>query len=447
MTAGLLGGLPVSSVVIRATVNINAGARTKLSTITHGLLILLSVVFAPGWINKVPMSCLAAILLMAGFKLTSPQIFRDMWSRGWSQFLPFIATVLAIIFSDLLIGVIIGLVVAISFILASNIRHPLRRFIEKQVGSEVLRIELANQVSFLNCAALNRTLGEVPRGGHVLLDARNTDYIDTDVLELIHEFERDVAPARGVKVSFLGFRDKYEFEDLVQYVDFSSRELQESVTPAQVLQILKDGNHRFRTGQRLTRDLGRLVAVTAAAQHPLAVVLGCIDSRTPAELIFDLGVGDIFVVRIAGNVSSPKVLGSIEFACALAGAKLVLVLGHTRCGAVKAAVELAQSGQTAANATGCQHLDDIIEEVRHSFDPVAWTNAATAMAAEREALVDAVACRNVRHVARTLVQESRTLAELVRAGQIAVVGAMYDVTTGNIDFGDDAGGGRPGAPA
>ena len=107
----------------------------------------------------------------------------------------------------------------------------------------------------------------------------------------------------------------------------------------EVLQILKDGHERFRTGQPLRRNLGRQVAATAGGQHPLAVVLGCIDSRTPAELIFDVGVGDIFVSRVAGNITSRKILGSIEYACAVAGAKLVVVLGHTRCGAMAAAVD------------------------------------------------------------------------------------------------------------
>ncbi len=113
-------------------------------------------------------------------------------------------------------------------------------------------------------------------------------------------------------------------------MDYSTRELQRRAHARAGAADLKDGHERFRTGQRLTRDLGRQVDATAAGQHPLAVVLSCIDSRTPAELIFDLGLGDIFSVRIAGNVTSRKVLGSMEYACAVAGAKLILVMGHTR---------------------------------------------------------------------------------------------------------------------
>src|SRR5690606_5709150 len=121
----------------------------------------------------------------------------------------------------------------------------------------------------------------------------------------------------------------------------------------QVLEYLKRGNERFRAGERLNRNLNRQVNATSAAQHPLAVVLSCIDSRAPVEIILDVGVGDIFTVRVAGNVTSPKVLGSIEYACSVAGAKLIVVLGHTRCGAVTTAVKLAGSTQPSASLTGC----------------------------------------------------------------------------------------------
>src|SRR4029077_18963214 len=191
---------------------------------------------------------------------------------------------------------------------------------------------------------------------------------------------------------------KYQFDDRIQYVDYSTRELQSSLTPEQVQYILKEGNKRFRTGQRLTRDLGRQVNATAEAQHPLAVVLSCIDSRTPSELIFDLGLGDIFSVRIAGNIASRKVLGSIEYGCAVAGAKLILVMGHTRCGAVSAAVDLACSSGTVAEVTGCAHLEHIVHEIQQLTDPLECQGVQQLPPSEKGAFVNAVACRNVAHV-------------------------------------------------
>jgi carbonic anhydrase/SulP family sulfate permease len=235
-----------------------------------------------------------------------------------------------------------------------------------------------------------------------------------------------------VAVGLSGFRSKYQLGDRVEYVDYSTRELQETLTPGQVLQILRDGNERFRTGRRLTRDLGRQVAGTAGGQHPLAVVFSCIDSRTPVELILDVGVGDVLSIRVAGNVTSRRVLGSVEYGCAVAGARLVLVLGHTRCGAVTAAVELACS--PGSSVAGCEHLDTIIRDIQESVGPVdgRWTDPGAA--GEKAAVVDSVARRNVARVVEQISRESQTLARLIRDGRVAVVGAMYDVSTGAIEF-------------
>lgn len=439
MTVALVGGLPVTSVVVRSSVNINAGARTSASTVVHGVLLLLSVALLPSWLNLIPLSCLAAILLVTGMKLVNPALLRRMWSEGRYQFIPFAATVVAIVLTDLLIGILIGMAVSIAFILNSNLRQPIRRVVEKHRGGDVLHIELANQVSFLNRAALTKVLDEIPRGRHVLLNAENTDYIDPDVLDLIRDFKEQTGPTHGVEVSLRGFRDKYQLRDQIQYVDYCTRELQDAVTPQQVLEILKDGHERFRTGQQLTRDLGRQVSATAGGQHPLALVLSCIDSRTPAELIFDLGVGDIFSVRIGGNITSRKVLASVEYGCAVAGAKLVLVMGHTRCGAVTAAVNLICQSQTAAEATGCQHLDHIVNDILQSTDPQACADAQRWPAEQRESFVDDVARRNVLRVARRMREQSWTLDGLVRKGRIAIVGAMYDIGTGHIEFLNEAG--------
>ena len=434
VTAGLIGGLPITSVIVRSSVNINAGGKTKLAAVVHGGFLLVSVAFLPMWLNAIPLSCLAAILLVTGVKLVSPALVKQMWNEGRYQFAPFALTVVAIVLTDLLIGVLIGLAIGIGFILNSNMRRPIRRFVEKHLGGDVLHIELANQVSFLNRAALSNVLAEVPRNGHVLLDAQNTDYIDPDVLDLIRDFKEVSGPVRGVDVSLVGFRSEYQFDDQIQYVDYSTRDLQDALTPPQVLHILKDGHERFRTGRRLTRDLVRQVRATAEGQHPLAVVLSCIDSRTPAELIFDLGMGDIFSVRIAGNVTSRKVLASAEYGCAVAGAKLILVMGHTRCGAVTTAVNLIGDARTPAEATGCQHLHYIVRDIQQSVDPVTCRGAEPLPAAEKQSFVDAVARRNVLRVVEQMRAQSRTLDGLVRDGRIAIVGAMYDVVTGAIEF-------------
>ncbi len=433
VACGLLGGLPVTSVVIRSSVNVQSGGKTRLSTVTHGLLLLVSVAFAAQWLNRIPLACLAAILLVTGYKLVSPRLVRRMWDAGITQFTPFAVTVVAIVFTDLLIGVLIGIAVSIGFILNSNVRRPLRRVVEKHPGGEVVRIELGNQVSFLNRVALGREFKRIPRGGHILLDARSSDYVDADVLGLIREFKDEKAPSRGVEVSLVGFKDSYRLRDQTRFADHASREVQDSMTPAGALQFLKDGHERFRSGEQLFRDFGKQVIATATGQHPVAVVLSCIDSRAPAELLFDTGLGDIFSVRVAGNVTGHKIVGSVEYACAVAGSKLVLVLGHTRCGAVTAAVNLHEQGKTPEAATGCQNLAGIVGDIQQSL--VARVAGADGQPpADREAFVNEIARRNVHRSVEVLLSESDTLAGLVREGKLAVVGAMYNVTTGAIEF-------------
>jgi carbonic anhydrase/SulP family sulfate permease len=434
VVSGLIGGLPMTSVIIRSSVNINSGGKTKVSAIMHGVLLLLCVLLMPTWLNEIPLAALAAILIMTGLKLASPQLLRQMWTEGKTQFLPFIITVVAIIFTDLLIGIVIGLCVAIAFILGSNLRRPLYKVMEKHSGGDVLRIELANQVSFLNRASLEKALFEVPRGGHVLLDARSTDYIDPDILDLIEDFKKTTANAHGVKLSLAGFKDNYLLKDHIQYIDYSNREVQSALSPATVLEILRAGNQRFLHGERIQRDYSRQIDATASGQFPMAAVLGCIDSRAPAEVVFDLGLGDIFSARVAGNIATTELLGSLEYACAVVGSKLVVVLGHTSCGAVNAAVDLLVAAKKASEATPCANLDGLVIEIQKSINPATLKQPDQWAAGEKAAYTNEISRLNVIRTIRAIRQRSATLNKLVEEGQIAIIGGLYDVTSGEVSF-------------
>lgn len=434
VAAGLLGGIPVTSVIVRGSVNCASGAKTKMSTLFHGLLLLVCVGFLPAYLNMIPLSALAAILLVTGFKLASPQLFKQMWSEGRYQFAPFIITLTSIVLTDLLIGILIGLAVSILFILNSNLRAPIRQIVETHLGGDITRIELGNQVSFLNRAALDSIFNNAEAGTDWLIDATDTDYIDPDVLSLIRDFKEVSGPARGVKVSLKGFRSKYRLNDEIQFADYTTRELQHDVTPEQVLEILREGNHRFSTGNQLSRDFVRQVDATAQSQAPLAVVLSCIDSRVPAELVFDLGLGDVFSVRVAGNVIGTKSLASVEYGVKVAGVKLVLVMGHTRCGAVTSSVELVGSNQTASDATGCQHLQSIVDELTPSVTKLMTRPLSELSPEEVETLVDDVARYNVQRTVEEVVSRSGVIRDAVEAGHARVVGAVYDVKSGEIEF-------------
>lgn len=434
MVCGLMGGIPVTSVIVRSSVNINAGGRSKLATITHGFLLLICVVFLPSYLNLIPLSCLAAILLATGFKLVSPKLMKEMYHQGFNQFIPFLATLVAIVFTDLMVGVGIGLAISVAFILQSNIRRPIRNVMEKHLNGEVLHVQLANQVSFLNRVAIENVLNQVTTGQHVLLDAESTDYIDPDILSLIRDFIDKTAVVRNVFVSTRGFEKRFGIKDRTLFIEYTTRQLQEKLSPREVLDALRDGNLRFRTGNHLVRNFGKQLSATSEGQYPLAIVMTCIDSRSPAEIIFDLGLGDIFTIRIAGNVVRSKVLGSMEYGCKVAGAKLILVMGHSRCGAVTTAVDLKFSGREVREATGCDHLDLIVDEIQKSVDMSDASSYAKAGIDRKRAMVDDVARKNVIRAVQTIPEESETIRRLLEAKQIAIVGAMYDVASGEIQF-------------
>jgi MFS superfamily sulfate permease-like transporter len=440
MLAGLFGGLPMTSVIVRSSVNINARNSSRWSAVFHGVLLVGTVLFVPDVLNRIPLACLAAILITTGLKLASPKLIKQMWDEGRRQFLPFAATVVAIVAIDLLKGVIVGLIISVFFILHSNFRRPLNRTVERHAAGNVTRIELASQVSFFSRAAIDRAFSEVPSGGHVLIDARNTVYIDPDILDLIHDFRTASAPTRGIQLSFLGLKDHYaELEDQIQYIEHCSAALQKSLTHSEVVALLHEGNERFRNGEQLTRDYRRQVSATALGQAPLAVVLSCMDSRAPIEIVFDLGIGDAFSVRVAGNVVAPRVLGSLEYGCAVAGAKLLLVLGHTACGAVTSAVKLHNEHKTAAEATGCAHIDSVLDELNGAIHQCSAPPPARAEGEAFQNYVDAVARTNVLRTMTAIRSGSTALDAMINSGAVLLMGGVYDVRSGEVEIFDQTG--------
>ena len=432
LIAGAVGGMPMTSVIIRSSVNANAGARSRISTVAHGLLLAISVLLLPGLLNRIPLAALAAILVITGFKLASPMLFRAMWREGRGQFVPFIVTLAAIVLTDLLVGVGIGLAVSLLFLLNSSLRRGVTIFREQHAAGIVHRLELAEQVSFLNRANLQEALARFGRGDQVVIDASQNDYIDPDILGLIRAYRDEAGPARGVTVSLVGFEERNLLSDRVNYIDVSTRDVQASLTSEHVLRILREGNRRFVDGTRLHRDLSRQVDATSEGQHPMAVILGCIDSRAPVEMLFDLGIGDVFICRLAGNVVSPMALGSMEFACKVAGAKLVLVLGHTRCGAVKAACDFVHNGLDVEQATGLANLPSVLQPIKEAVR--AETQTPDERHGKNEAFVDRVATINVRNTMAAVQAGSPTLRAMIESGEIGIAGAMYDVRTGAVTF-------------
>lgn len=197
---------------------------------------------------------------------------------------------------------------------------------------------------------------------------------------------------------------------------------QKATTPAAALKALKDGNARFVAGSTINCDLRAQVKATATGQYPIAAIVGCIDSRVPPELVFDQRLGDIFAARIAGNFVNTDIIGSLEFATKLAGAKVIVVLGHTECGAIKGAVDNAKLG----------NLTKMLE----NFAPAVAASAGVAgeRTSKNKKLVQAVADSNVTIAAKQLVDRSEVLRDLVASGQLQIVSAMHDIATGQVAF-------------
>lgn len=184
IVSGLLGGLPLTSVVVRSSANVSAGAKTKVSAIMHGILMLVCVMFIPGILNKIPLSALAAVLIFTGYKLAKVSLFRDFYSKGWDQFIPFVVTILAILLTDLLIGIVIGIAVGLFFMIRSNFRSSV--MVVHDASHYLIR--LRKDVSFLNKPIIKKKLEDVPENASVLIDATRADYIDKDVIEEINNF-------------------------------------------------------------------------------------------------------------------------------------------------------------------------------------------------------------------------------------------------------------------
>ncbi|KFF14919.1 SulP family inorganic anion transporter [Flavobacterium hydatis] len=213
MVSSLLGGLPMTSVVVRSSANNNAGAKSKMSAIIHGVLLLISVLAIPVILNKIPLATLATILILVGYKLAKPATFIHFWEKGKYQFVPFVATLVFVVATDLLKGVAIGIVISVIFVLRGNLKRAYSFKKEEYEDGDVIHIDLAQEVSFLNKAAIKLTLNSVPENSKVIINAQDTVYIAHDILDLIKEFKETRAVDQNIKVKLKGFKKAYELEN------------------------------------------------------------------------------------------------------------------------------------------------------------------------------------------------------------------------------------------
>jgi carbonic anhydrase len=205
-----------------------------------------------------------------------------------------------------------------------------------------------------------------------------------------------------------------------------NKELQQQITPEQTLEILKEGNKRFVSNLKYNRNLLEQVNDTRDGQWPIAAILSCIDSRTSSELIFDQGLGDIFSIRIAGNIVNEDILGSMEFACGVAGSKFIVVLGHNKCGAIKGACDHVEMG----------NLTTLLSKIQPSVEAEVTTK--DNRTSSNPVFVENVANNNVHKAVKDILEKSPIIRLMVEEGKIGIIGAMYDVTSGKVEFYEDS---------
>lgn len=419
MVSSLLGGLPMTQVIVRSSISIQSGAKTQAAGFISGFLLLMSVFLIPDWLNKIPLASLASILLVTSYKLMRPRIFMKMYEAGIYHFLPFCATILGLVFTDFLNGILIGLAFSLVSVVVENYKSSFY-FRETHIGNKII-FRLSENVSFLNKANLKQTFDHLPRHSEVVIDATRSTYLDYDVFEVIHDFKKE-APLKNIQVTLQNVRGFGVLEP-VQNVKAQTFESQQALTPTQVLEILKEGNAHFMNNLKVNRNLFEQINDTQDNQFPMAIILSCMDSRTSVELIFDQGLGDVFSARVAGNIVNDDILGSMEYACSVAGSKLIVILGHTHCGAIKG----------ACADVKLNHLTGLLEKIQPSVKRVCAQHNIMAIGND-EALIQDVSEQNVMFMVKQVKQRSPLLNNLYQLGKIGIVGGMYDIETGKVTF-------------
>jgi carbonic anhydrase len=332
LVSGLLGGLPLTSVVVRSSVSINAGGRTRLAALLHGSFLLLSVLLFPALLNYVPWAALAAILLVTGYKLTRISLFRQLYQAGQTEFLPFVVTIGAILATDLLIGIGIGAAAGVFFVLRENYRsaHRHERFVVD--GQERIRLDLGKTVSFINKASILRVLDSAPAGSTVEIDGTSSAFIDRDIVSAIENF-RETARSRNIQLIFLRQGQEYA-QNLAD---------QRATTGADT---------DFETYYKLFGHSRNWVAekLRHKPQYqelrldptPKFLFIGCSDSRVPASQITGVAPDEVFVHRNVANLvvsTDLNLLAVLQYAVEVLGVEHVVVCGHYGCGGVRVAMD------------------------------------------------------------------------------------------------------------
>lgn len=420
--AGLFGGTAITSVIVRSSVNIEAGSRSKLSTIIHGALLLLSVVLLSPIMNLIPLASLSAILLIVGYKLASLDVVKSLYKKGMTQFIPFVTTVVAILLTDVLVGVLIGAMVSIFYLLRGNYYNPF--FIENSQRSQgnTFKLELSNEVSFLNKPSIKNTLWNIPDNSKVVIDASFSSFIDQDIIDMLNDFQNTVAREHHIDVKIVGLKDRYESAEELEFpgeVEVLEHPLS---TPGEILEHLKSGHEKYTSGNIVSRRLRNSELRDFLSDAPLAAVINCVDFREPLNMLLNTDIGELVPIRSIGTLAVPEVVLGAVAACRSQGARLIIVMANSDNRFIREALQL--------------HLDG----VDSYLFPLVKNAAEAGMILpdstdqSRDKLADDIARFNARSTAAHIAKEHNYVAQQIREGHIGVCWAFFDRSSGAIEF-------------
>ncbi len=322
--SGLFGGLPMTAVIVRGSVNVSAGARSKQSTIIHGILIVLSVMMLASVMNLIPLASLAAVLIYTGYKLLQPSLFKEFYHKGWNQLIPFVVTVFAIVFTDLLIGVFVGIIVSFIFIVKEDYKGTVLKVID--LGRRK-RIILGENITFLHKPKLVNLLNEMQPNTIVEFDGSRNFYMDRDIVEVIEEF-KNKAQQNNIELILGG----------IKHMDLNKEELHKNMKQSYDRLFL---NNEKWVAEKLKLD-PQYFSRLANGQTPQYLFIGCSDSRVPANEITGTEPGEMFVQRNIANMvvhTDVNLMSVVQYSVEVLNVKHVIVCGHYGCGGVKAAME------------------------------------------------------------------------------------------------------------
>ncbi len=421
--AGFVGGIPITSVIVRSSVNIAAGAETKLSTIIHGILLLASVLVLSSIINLIPLASLAAILLVVGYKLASVSLFRNMYRKGWDQFIPFIVTTISILLTDVLLGVLIGTASSLFFLLRGNFYNPFYiESIKSNRGKEI-QLELSNEVSFLNKPAIKKILWGLPKKSKITIDATFSTYVEHDIIEILNDFQNTFARENGIEVIVIGLRERYSPNSQIRLVRSQAKIKADLNTPQKVLDHLKEGNQNYVDGNLVSKRLRNKELMEFIKEAPLAVVINCVDMREPLNMLLNTGIGDLISLRALGNIMSDHLIYSTEVACRTQGAKLIILMGNSKNSFIEEALKWQLKGKDS-------YLSPLLNPALASagFSQDILTNE------DMHILVDKIALWNLSESKSRIIQQNPYIRNQVRKGNIGLCSAFFNRKTGKIEF-------------